>query len=89
MTTDEKKRLVNIIFKWSSAVIVTLENIKEVAHKISVIDMGEHDKHHKWFHVSSSRNNAVSYKVCWELRYACEFFVQKIKPCKHILYIIM
>ena len=53
--------------------------------------MGEQDKYHKWFHVSSVRNNAVSCTVdiCRELRCTCEYFVQKNTPCKHILYIMM
>ena len=53
--------------------------------------MGEQDKYHNWFHVSSGRNNAISYTVDIrrELRCSCEYFAQKNTPCKHILYIMM
>ena len=53
--------------------------------------MGEQDKYHNWFHVSSGRNNAISYTVDIrrELRYSFEYFVQKNTPYKHILYIMI
>ena len=53
--------------------MVALKNMKEFAQKISVIDMGEQDKYHKWFYISSGRNNAVSYTVgiCREVRLTC------------------
>ena len=70
--------------------MVALKNMKEFRQKTSMIDMGKQDKYHK-FHVSSDRNNPISYTVdiCRELKCTCEYFVQKNTPCKHVLYIIM
>ena len=50
--------------------------------------MGEQDKYHKWFHVSSGRNNTIrcTLDTCRELRCSCEYFVQKNTSCKHIIY---
>ena len=50
--------------------------------------MGEQEKYHKWFHVSSGGSNATSYTVntCRKLRCSCEYFAQKNTPCKHIVY---
>ena len=86
----KKKRLGNERSKRSSAFMIALKNKKDFAQKISIIDMGEQDKY-KWFHVSSGRNNAISYTVdiCRELRCPCEYFVQKNTPSKHVLYIMM
>ena len=91
MASDKEKRLGNERSKRSSAFMVALENMKEFAQKESIIDMGEQDKYHKWFHVSTDQNNAVSYTVdiCRELRCTCEYFVQKSTLCKHILCIMM
>ena len=71
--------------------MVALNNMKWFAQKTSIIDMGEQDKYHKWFHASIGWNNAVSYTVdiCKELRCTCEYFVQKNKPCECILHIMM
>ena len=71
--------------------MIALKNMKEFTQKTSIIDMGEQDKYHKWFQVSSGRSNAISYTVdiCRELRCSCEYFVQKNTPCKHLLYIMM
>ena len=91
MTSDEEKGLGNERSTRSSAFMVALENMKEFAQITSIIDMGEQDKYHKWFYVSSGQNNAVSCTddICRELRCTCEYFVQKSTPCKHILYIMM
>ena len=76
MTSDEEKRLGNEKSKRSLAFMIALKNTKEFAQKTSIIDMGEQDKYHKWFHVSSGRNNAISYTVdiCRELRCSWEYF---------------
>ena len=91
VTSDEEKRLGNERSKRSLAFMVALKNMKEFVQKISMIDMGEQEKYRKWFHISSGRNNAVSYTVgiCTELRCTCEYFVQKNTPCKHISYIMI
>ena len=91
VTSDEEKRLGNERSKRPLAFMVALKNMKEFIQKISMIDMGEQEKYRKWFHISSGRNNAVSYTVgiCTELRCTCEYFVQKNTPCKHILYIMI
>ena len=91
VTSDEEKRLGNERPKRSSTFMIAMKNMKEFAQKTSIISMGEQDKCHKWFHVSSGRNNAISYTVDIrrELRCSCEYFVQKNTPCKHILYIMM
>ena len=90
VTSGEVKRLGNERSKRSSAFMVALKNMKEFRQKTSMIDMGKQDKYHK-FHVSSGRNNPISYTVdiCRELKCTCEYFVQKNTPCKHVLYIIM
>ena len=63
VTSDEEKRLGNERSKRPSTFMIALKNMKEFAEKTSIIDMGEQDKYHKWFHVSSGRNNAISYTV--------------------------
>ena len=63
VTSDEEKRLGNERSKRPSTFMIALKNMKEFAEKASIIDMGEQDKYHKWFHVSSGRNNAISYTV--------------------------
>ena len=65
--------------------------MKDSAQKTSAIDMGEQGKCRKWFHVSSSWDNAASYTVdiCRELKCICEYFAQKTTPSKHILYTMM
>ena len=91
VNSDQEKRLANERPKRSSAFMIAMKNMKEFPQKTSIIGMGEQDKCHKWFHVSSGRNNAISYTVDIrrELRCSCEYFVQKNTPCKHILYIMM
>ena len=63
VTSDEEKRLGNERSKRPSTFMIALKNMKEFAEKTSIIDTGEQDKYHKWFHVSSGRNNAISYTV--------------------------
>ena len=91
VTSDEEKRLGNERSKRSLAFMAALKNMKEFVQKIPMIDLGEQEKYRKWFHISSGRNNAVSYTVgiCTELRCTCEYFVQKNTSCKHILYIMI
>ena len=64
---------------------------KRLHKEISITDVGEQDKYHKWCHISSDQKNAISCTVdIWrELRCACEYFMQKNTPCKHILYILL
>ena len=90
VTSDEVKRLNNERSMRSSAFMIALKNMKEFGQKTSMIDMGEQDKYHK-FHVSSGRNNPISYTVDIrrELKCTCEYIVQKNAPCKHVLYIMM
>ena len=83
VTSDEEKRLGNERSKRSSAFMIALKNMKDFAQKTSLIDMGEQDKYHKWFH------GFISYTVdiCRELRCLCEYFVQKKYTMQtHIIY---
>ena len=75
--------------KRSREFLVALKNSR--SSTMNVIDLRQVTDTSRWFELSSSSSRGRTYRVEIKetVNCTCEFFNQKITPCKHILYVYL